>query len=675
MTAGAAAGTALILAPSGRDGAILRALLDEIGLPSRPCRDVDDLAHGLGEDTSLVVLTEEAVWSADLFAVAAWIERQPPWSDLPFVVLTRRGGGAERNPAAARLQGVLGNVAFVERPFHPTTLTSTARAAERGRRRQWEARARLAELQAGEERLQRLAETLEERVAERTAELKERTAERDRIWTVSKDLYVTMGLDGLYRAVNPAWESELGHATGDLVGIPFHALLHPDDVERAAEGWAAVQRGETLADLELRIRRRDDTFRWYDWSGFADGDLAVAVGRDVEERRAREAELRATEDALRQSQKLEMIGQLTGGVAHDFNNLLMAVQSSVELAARCLGEEPARARELLGNALQGVSRGATLTQRMLAFARKQDLAPGPVDVAALVEGMRDLLTRSLGPGVEIATEFGPRLPPALVDANQLEMAVLNLAVNARDAMAEGGRLAIALDEATVGAGMGALEGRYVRLRVRDDGVGMDAATLARASEPFFTTKEVGRGTGLGLSMVHGLAEQSGGAFRLESEPGAGTTAEILLPAAAQAAAPARAPEPASEPGPPRALRVLAVDDDALVLMGTVAMLEDLGHEVVSATSGQAALHLLARHEVDVVLTDQAMPRMTGVQLARQVASDRPGLPILLATGYAERPENGDLFAAQLGKPFAQLDLERALLTCTRRGPALARASE
>ena len=661
MTAQAPRGTVLVLAPSGRDGAILASLLGEIGLAARPCRDAGDLARRLDEDTSLVVLTEEAVWSADLSALAAWIEAQPPWSDLPFVVLTRRGG-AERNPAAARLQGVLGNVAFVERPFHPTTLTSAARTAERGRRRQWEARARLAELQAGEARLQRLADTLEERV-------EERTAERDRVWRASRDLYVTVGTDGLYREANPAWESEMGHPPASLVGTRFDALVHPDDRAAARASWADVLGGLFLTDLEIRLRASDGGYRWYSWGGFVDGDVAIGVGRDIEERRAREAELRAAEEALRQSQKLEMIGQLTGGVAHDFNNLLMAVQSSVELASRRLEADPARTRELLDNALQGVSRGAVLTQRMLAFARKQDLAPGPVDVAALVDGMRDLLTRSLGPGVEVATQFDPGVPPALVDVNQLEMAVLNLAVNARDAMGEGGRLAITLAETVIGAGAGASvpEGRYVRLRVRDEGAGMDAATLARASEPFFTTKEVGRGTGLGLSMVHGLAEQSGGAFRLESEPGVGTTAEILLPVA-RSVAPARGAEPgAAAPAPTRPLRVLAVDDDALVLMGTVAMLEDLGHAVLSASSGQAALDLLRRHEVDVVLTDQAMPRMTGLQLARRIGADRPGLPIVLATGYAEGPEEEGLFAAQLGKPFSQAHLDEALLACTRRG--------
>ena len=662
--------TALVLAPSGRDGAILRSLLAELGLPSQPCGDVADLVRRLGEDTSFVVLTEEAVRSADLSPAAAWIEAQPPWSDLPFVVLTRRGGGLERNPAAARLQGVLGNVSFVERPFHPTTLASAVRVAERGRRRQYEARARLEALREGEARLQRLADTLEERVARRTAELVDRTAERDRVWRGTRDLYVTIDRDGCCRAANPAWEREMGHAPADLIGTRFDELVHPEDRPITERRWIEVLGGTFLVDHEIRVRTADGAHRWYSWTVFEDGDVVVAVGRDVEERRAREAELRAAEEALRQSQKLEMIGQLTGGVAHDFNNLLMAVQSNVELAGRRLSDEPDRARELLANALQGVARGASLTQRMLAFARKQDLAPGPVDVAALVAGMSELLGRSLGPGVEIESEFAPGVPPALVDANQLEMAVLNLAVNARDAMAGEGRLSIALDAPAIGPGDGVAAGRHVRLRVRDEGVGMDAPTLARAAEPFFTTKEVGRGTGLGLSMIHGLAEQSGGSFRLESEPGVGTTAEILLPVA-PGGVPAAAPGAPGIPGavgdgeaasPDRRLTVLAVDDDALVLMGTVAMLEDLGHDVLSASSGPIALGLLADHEaVDVVLTDQAMPAMTGTQLARRIKSERPQLPIVLATGYADRPKDDrGLFAAQLGKPFEERHLERVL---------------
>ena len=657
-------GEALLLAPAGRDGELLRALLAEAGLEGRSFPTLEALTQALGEDARLVVLIEEAVRGADLSALGAWIEAQPPWSDLPFLVLTRRGGGVERNPAAARLQSVLGNVSFIERPFHPMTLVSAARSAACGRGRQYEARASLERLRAGEERLRRLAETLEERVAARTAE-------RDRVWRASRDLYLTIGEDGTFRDVNPAWETELGHVPADLIGVRFDQLVHPEDRALAEQRWLDVLGGEIVTDFEVRVLGADGGHRWYAWSVFADDDLVVAVGRDVEERRAREEELRAAEEALRQSQKLEMIGQLTGGVAHDFNNLLMAIQSSVELAARRLEDDPGRARHLLDNALQGVARGATLTQRMLAFARKQTLAAGPVDIALLMEGMRDLLARSLGPGIEIEIAAAPGLPPALVDANQLEMAVLNLAVNARDAMDGAGRLRIELDDVDGTGALGLKPGRYVRLGVQDDGAGMDAETLARAREPFFTTKGVGKGTGLGLSMVHGLAEQSGGVFVLESALGSGTAARIILPVAEgtpHAPASHEAGLEAAGNATSRTLRILAVDDDALVLMGTEAMIEDLGHEVLIAASGAEALDVLSRHEVDVVLTDQAMPKMTGLQLARRIREEHPCLPVILATGYSEEPEGAaGLFVARIGKPFDTGNLENALQAFRQQG--------
>ena len=493
----------------------------------------------------------------------------------------------------------------------------------------------------------------------REVALAERTAERDRVWRASRDLYVTIGSDGRYRDANPAWESELGHSPASMIGRRFDDLAHPDDLPPTEAAWDRATAGDSLTDFEMRVRRADGSYRWHNWTVFVDGDIVVAYGRDIEERRRREAALAAAEEQLRLSQKLETIGQLTGGVAHDFNNLLMAVSSSLEVLRKRLPDGDDRARDLLDNALKGVERGTSLTRRMLSFARRQDLRASAVDVAALLEGMRDLLARSLGPQVALRIDAAEGVGPAQIDANQLEMAILNLAVNARDAMDGGGTIRIALDEAVpVGddGDAGAAMEPQVRLRVLDDGHGMDAATLAQAMEPFFTTKGVGKGTGLGLSMIHGLARQSGGSFDLRSEPGSGTTAEFLLPRAPHAAIPDDGPDaPVDVSAGTQPLRVLAVDDDALILMGTAGLLEDLGHEVVTASSGQKALDIIASGQAfDVVLTDQAMPKTTGTQLAAEIRSILPDLPIILATGYAELPEGtDDLFAARLGKPFTQ----------------------
>jgi CheY-like chemotaxis protein len=349
-------------------------------------------------------------------------------------------------------------------------------------------------------------------------------------------------------------------------------------------------------------------------------------------------------------------------VAHDFNNLLMAVLGSLELLRKRLPNDPALLR-LVDNAAMGARRGATLTQRMLSFARRQELDTHPLDVAQLVRGMSDLLERTLGTEAELQLDFPPALGNVVADDNQLELAVLNLCVNARDAMKRGGHIVIAAREEEVDLRheSGLKPGHYVCLSVTDSGEGMDAQTLARASEPFFTTKGVGKGTGLGLSMVHGMAEQMGGRLVLHSTPDEGTTAEIWLPMVGEGPRPqsAAAAAPQSDPGP-RKLKVLAVDDDRLVLFNTIAMLEDLGHEAVEAGSGEEALGFLRAQDFDLVITDQSMPKMTGAQLLEIIARERPGLPVILATGYAEFPEGVAAKTPRLGKPFTERDLARIL---------------
>jgi CheY-like chemotaxis protein len=320
--------------------------------------------------------------------------------------------------------------------------------------------------------------------------------------------------------------------------------------------------------------------------------------------------------------------------------------------------------------MKAAERGAALTQRMLSFARKQELRLEAVDVAELVRGMADLLQRTIGLGVDIRTHFPLRLARANADPNQLELVVLNLAVNARDAMPDGGQIVIGADEREIAAGeIGDLPaGRYVRLTVSDRGTGMDAATLSRAMEPFFTTKGVGKGTGLGLSMAHGMAEQSGGRLILDSELGVGTTVELWLPAAAAVPAADAAVEPPPERGAANgeALTVLAVDDDPLVLTNTAAMLEDLGHRPLEASSPRVALEILERESVDLVITDYAMPDMNGAQLIEVIKATRPQLPVILATGFAELAADVELAADKLGKPFSSGELARAVATVMRR---------
>nr|WP_295886340.1 PAS domain-containing sensor histidine kinase [uncultured Devosia sp.] len=419
-------------------------------------------------------------------------------------------------------------------------------------------------------------------------------------------------------------------------------------VER--EGWRVRKDGTQFWAHVVIDAIRDD-----------EGNLVgfAKVTRDITERREAQVQLDQARNALFQSQKMEAIGQLTGGVAHDFNNLLMAILGSLEIVSQRLPHDP-RISPFLDNAVKGAQRGAALTQRMLAFARRQELESGPVDVAETVTSMRGIFDRVLGPGVLVTSRIPSGLPPALTDRAQLESALLNLAVNARDAMPAGGAITVSAEEVVVKKEAGRLKpGRYIVLAIKDEGEGMNEQTLARATEPFFTTKGVGKGTGLGLSMVHGLAEQTGGRFVLSSKPGEGTTAELWLPVAVDEAAPSL---PADEAGPPafQPKRVLVVDDDALVLLNTATMTEDLGHQVLEATSGKEALAKLRSNPIDLVITDYAMPQMNGGQLASAITAEWPDIKVIVATGYSEMPEELRGKFERLGKPFWSHDLKAAI---------------
>ena len=478
-----------------------------------------------------------------------------------------------------------------------------------------------------------------------------------------------LDLEGNVTTWNTGAQRIKGYPPSEIIGQHFSRFYTQEDLDldlpkKALETAAEQGRFEKEG---WRVRK-DGTRFWasviIDAVRNEAGELVgfAKVTRDVTERTRNQHELARAREALFQSQKMETIGQLTGGVAHDFNNLLMAVLGSLELVRKRLPDDP-KTLALLDNAMQGAQRGATLTKRMLAFARRQELHLEPVDVPALVRGMADLLERSLGSTVVVETLFPLSLAKVQTDPNQLELALLNLAVNARDAMPNGGVISIAARRATVSDAPSELPpGDYVCLSLSDEGEGMDEETRERAVEPFFTTKGVGKGTGLGLSMVHGIMKQSDGQLVLHSEVGNGTRAELWLPVTPKQTKTAATPDPTTDRdhgASVQSLTILAVDDDGLVLMNTVAMLEELGHTVIEAGSGRRALELLrSNSSIDLVVTDQAMPNMTGTQLIREIQVGWPDMPVILATGYSELPDGAGKDISLLSKPFMQSELSQ-----------------
>ena len=472
---------------------------------------------------------------------------------------------------------------------------------------------------------------------------------------------------GVVTTWNPGAQRFKGYTAGDIIGQHFSRFYTEQDQK------------DGLPSRALGIARRDGKFEAEGWHVRKDGSTFWAyvvidpirdpsgeiigyakITRDLTERKKGQDLLEKAREFSLQAQKLEAIGQLTGGIAHDFNNLLSAVLGSLELLRKRLPDDP-KSIALLENAVQGAERGTALSKRMLAFARNNEIKKEVISIPEIVRGMTELLQRSVGPSFDVRP-ISLVLKPVEADANQLELALLNLTLNARDAMHDGGEMILAAREESVAAGHNGLEaGKYIRLSVTDRGEGMDEETLRRAAEPFFTTKGIGKSTGLGLSMVHGFAEQSGGRLILYSQKGRGTTAELWLPVAKTSAQPAVA----AQAVPARSLRpltILAVEDDALVLLNTVGMLEDLGHTVIEAYSGKEALEILRRKDsVDLVITDQAMPKMTGTELAKVIRSEWPDIPVLLATGYAEMAPRDDIGLPRLAKPYLQRELAAAIL--------------
>jgi len=493
-----------------------------------------------------------------------------------------------------------------------------------------------------------------------------------------------MGRDGLLMEVNEAWVDYTGYDKARAIGHSFAEFLDPDsavryrdqavpemintvpDKESRSVEYRLVKASGELADIVVTARPERDPM-----TGVFLHSLAVI--NDITARNR-------AETGLRQAQKVEALGRLTGGVAHDFNNLLMIIQGSLQLLARRIPAQDARAARLLDAAIQGTKRGAALTNRLLAFARQQELTPGPLDPRQLLISLRPMLAHLLGPTIRIEEDLPADLWNLRADPNQLELALLNLAANARDAMPGGGCLRLAARNATVlpndssfivlGAEQMAPAGEYVVLTVGDTGTGMDEAALARAADPFFTTKGPGKGTGLGLSMVHGFAVQSGGVLLLSSKPGVGTTVQLWLPRTTEQVSATVADDlPTAEDSRPaaRSLRILLVDDDPLVVAGTISMLEELGQDAITAVaSGAEALAVLRQDgNFDLLLTDHMMPGMSGVQLATQARKLHKTLPILIASGFAELDGLAGVEWPRLRKPYDLNDLAAALLNVSR----------
>jgi PAS domain S-box-containing protein len=502
------------------------------------------------------------------------------------------------------------------------------------------------------------------------------------------DAIITIDSNRKIHWVNGSVDHVLGYGHSELLGQKLDILLELDSpLLHELEHNSAAQRSDHAISVVGRYKAgQSGHFEISLGHWQADQrDFVTTIWRDVTERVAADAALRQARDALQksneelesrveertqereialrqlhESQKMESIGQLTGGVAHDFNNLLAVILGSLSLLKKTVPDEP-RISRLLDRAIQGAERGATLTSRLLAFARRQELKVEFVALQRLIPEMLDFLRHSVGPNVAIHVEIATEVCAVEVDANQLELALINLAVNARDAMPDGGSLTIACHNEDNGTKVGLPRDPFVCITVTDTGEGMSESTLARAQEPFFTTKGIGKGTGLGLSMVHGFAAQSGGSMRIRSQPGKGTSVTIWLPRAREGSRTADTGVERAETKEVQSLRILLVDDDILVSMGAADMLLDLGHSVTEAQSGLQALKLLETDPpFDVVVTDYAMPGMNGFELAQRIKERNPKLPIVLATGYAELPAGRSIEFEHLSKPYSSQDLGAAL---------------
>jgi PAS domain S-box-containing protein len=505
--------------------------------------------------------------------------------------------------------------------------------------RTWEAMGRARAVEA----LRHLNHTLE-------AQVHERTLQRDRMWTLSTDIMMVTTREGKILCVNPAWTRLLGWDEHELVGASFYSFLHPDDVARTRSERQKLEHQLLLDKLENRYRTKTGGFVWLSWKAVPDGDVIHSVARDVTAERAHAEALRATEEALRQAQKMEAVGQLTGGIAHDFNNLLQGILGALALAQKRIAEGQTEGlAEYHAQAIRSAERASALIQRLLAFSRRQTLDPKPVQANALLTAMEPLLRRTIGEAIRLEFDLAPDLWSTLCDANQLDSAILNLAINARDAMPNGGTLTI--------SSANILETAQICLAVADTGPGMAPDVVERVFEPFYTTKPIGQGTGLGLSMVYGFMRQSGGHAKIESMVGQGTTVRLLL----QRYAGPDIAENVAPPAPPATMRgqgvVLVLEDEFLVRIVVVEVLEELGFKIIEADDGPSGLAILQSScDIDLLVTDIGLPGLNGRQVAESARLLRPNLKILFMSGYADKAVMSDGFLApgmeMIAKPFA-----------------------
>jgi PAS domain S-box-containing protein len=660
----------LILAPLGRDADVAARMLAEAGLASRSCRDLSELATELGRGAGMAIVTEEALAAGgDVRDVAGWLAAQPEWSDFPFVLLTHRGGGLERNPSAVRHLKLLGNVTFVERPFHPTTLVSLAEAALRGRRRQYEARERLEMLRESEQQFRTLADSI-------------------------PTLCFTADADGSVTWYNQRWYEYTAATPEQMAGWGWQSVHDPAVLPEVLERWAsAIATGE-LFEMVFPLRAADGSYRpfltrvqplrntagevvrWFgtntDISAQQAAEEALRkLADELEERveqRTRERE--QAQDALRQAQKMEAIGQLTGGVAHDFNNLLTVIRGSVDLLRRDGLSEDKRRRyvDAIGST---ADRAAKLTGQLLAFARRQALTPEPFDAGESLEDVAGIVRTLTGSRVELELELPSEPVWAVTDRGQFDTAIVNMAINARDAMGGEGRLVIRL--ASVSGipairGHASVAGDFAAVTISDTGSGIAEEDVGRIFEPFFTTKEVGSGTGLGLSQVIGFAKQSGGDVQVTSRPGEGATFTLYLPRARTEDRTVAAAPPALADG--GGLCVLLVEDNEQVGAFATQALRELGYDSVHATDAERALAELERDRTrfHIVFSDVVMPGMNGIELGHEVRRRFPGVPVVLTSGYSQvLALNGSHGFELLHKPYSVEQLSRVLRAASADG--------